>query len=674
MTNRLARESSPYLLQHAENPVDWYPWGPEAVHRARAENKPIFLSIGYASCHWCHVMAHESFEDHGVAQFLNERFVPIKVDREEHPEIDSIYMSALQAMTGSGGWPMSMFLTPDGKPFYGGTYYPLRARHGLPAFPDVLIAVAKAWETRRDEISVTGERILAAIEERQRSTGQDTRAPIAGALEEAEEQLIARRDPVNGGWGTAPKFPSPYVLSFLLRRFAANGSRPALAAVQDALVAMARGGMYDQVGGGFHRYSVDAGWLVPHFEKMLYDNAGLVRAYLHALQITGRPLFRTIVEETLDFVLREMRAPEGGFYAALDADSGGVEGAFYTWTPAEVEAALGKAPDLMTAYGITSRGNLEGRSVLSYRGTVSERDRYAAQRRVLLDHREGRVRPSRDDKVIVAWNGLMIASLALAGRALERDDYVQAARQCADFLLANLRSDGGRLQHVWIAGQARVPAFLDDHTHLAAGLLALYETTFESRWYRKAWTLVEQAVSRFATPDGFYDTADDHTGLPIRPRRTEDQPVPSGASMATTVLLHVGELAVDPGLTTLATEELGRMSETAATHPLAFAQWLLAMQRASTPPISLAIVGDPMDAGTRALLDVWREEPLRSGVLAVGRPESADAVPLLRERAMIQDRATAYVCIGHTCQPPVVEPEELRALLESSYSQPERPS
>ncbi len=662
MPNRLIHETSPYLRQHADNPVDWYPWGEEALAKARQEDKPIFLSIGYAACHWCHVMAHESFEDPETAAILNAHFVPVKVDREERPDLDAIYIQAVQMLTGSAGWPLSVFLTPDGRPFFGGTYFPSVPRYGMPAFRDVLQAVAGAWRERRAEILEGSAQIAEAIR-RQMAASPAPGALTPATLEEAVRRLEAEFDPVHGGWGGAPRFPQPMILEFLLRRHAAGDPR-ALPMVTHTLEAMARGGLYDQLGGGFHRYSVDDRWLVPHFEKMLYDNAQLARVYLHAFQVTGEPLFRAVAEETLDFILREMTDPAGGFTATLDADSEGEEGKFYLWTTADIRAALGPEADRFFAlYGVTPRGNFEGKNILTFRGTWEEREATAGLRRRLWEVRERRVRPARDGKVLTSWNGLALAAFADGARILGRADYRVAAERNAAFLLEHLRRPDGRLWHVWAEGEARIEGFLDDYTHLADGLLALYGTTFDPRWYEAAAGLAEAIQAHFAAPVGFYDTADDHEALVVRPRNLQDNAVPSGSAMAAWVLLRLAALSARPDLADRARESLGEVQPMLARYPLAFGQWLVALDFALADPWEVAVVGDPEAADTRALLAVLSGDRPHQ-VVAVGPPGTP--VPLLAGRPMLEGRATAYPCRGGVCREPVTDPERLRALLSRS--------
>jgi uncharacterized protein YyaL (SSP411 family) len=673
MSNLLVNETSPYLLQHADNPVDWYPWGEQALQKAQAGDKPIFLSIGYSACHWCHVMAHESFEDERVAAILNEHFVSVKVDREERPDLDRIYMSAVQALTGSGGWPMSVFLTPDGRPFYGGTYFPPSPRYGMPSFTQVLLAVADAWRNRRQELVQGGEQLVAAIE-RQTSITDNLRPETLKpetltpeTLHTAMENLWDRFDSVHGGWGAAPRFPQPMALEFLLRYHHTTGDPRALQMVTQTLDAMARGGMYDQLGGGFHRYSVDDHWLVPHFEKMLYDNAQLARVYLHAWQVTGVPFYRAIVEETLDYVVREMASPEGGFYSTQDADSEGEEGKFFVWTPDEMRSVLGDQADrFIEAYGVTERGNFEGKIILELKGSLEEREALAEARCRLFEARESGVHPGRDDKVLTSWNGLMLAAFAEAARVLEHEDYREVAEQNADFLLTELRTPDGRLYHTWKAGVAKGNGFLEDYTHLIEALIELYQTTFDPRWYVAAHDLAEAMIEHFSAPGGgFYDTSDDHETLIVRPRELQDNAVPSGSAMAALVLQRLAGLAVEPRYWELALAALGPMQEMLARYPLGFAQWLIALDYVLVHPREVSIVGGVGAADTLALLDACATGYRPHQIIAFGEPGVEPVtVPILEGRGLIDGRATAYVCVDFVCQRPVTEPEPLRAQME----------
>ena len=672
MSNRLVNETSPYLLQHAKNPVDWYPWGQEALEKARAEDKPIFLSIGYSACHWCHVMAHESFEDERVAAVLNEHFVNVKVDREERPDLDRIYMTAVQALTGRGGWPMSVFLTPDGQPFYGGTYFPPLPRYGMPSFVDVLNAVLDAWRNRRLELIEGAGQLVAAIERQMSvpdSLHPDTVTPEI--LDAAFENLSSSFDRARGGWGGAPKFPQPMALEFLLRYHHAMGKSRALEMVTQTLEAMARGGMYDQLGGGFHRYSVDDHWLVPHFEKMLYDNALLARVYLHAWQVTGEPFFRTIVEETLDYVVREMTDPRGGFYSTQDADSEGEEGKFFIWTLGQIQEVLGDQADrFVEAYAVTERGNFEGRTILELVGSLEERDALAGARRKMFEVREDRTHPGRDDKVLACWNGLMLAAFAEAARVLERDDYREVAERSASFLLSQLVTAEGRLRHTWKDSAAQVGGatnhvrgYLEDYTHLIDGLLQLYRTTFQPRWYLAAAGLADTMIEHFSALVGFFDTSDDHETLITRPRELQDNAVPSGNAMAAFVLLRLSGLAVEPRYFDLAQAALGSVAQMMSQYPLGFAQWLIAAAYALSHPREVAIVGDLESADTRELLDAAASRYCPDQILAVGWGTGDDPVPLLRHRSQLDGRATVYVCVDQVCHTPVTGPAELQELM-----------
>ncbi len=674
MPNRLAQETSPYLLQHADNPVDWFPWGQEALRKATTEDKPIFLSIGYSACHWCHVMAHESFEDEQVAAILNQHFVSVKVDREERPDLDRIYMSAVQALTGRGGWPMSVFLTPDGHPFYGGTYFPPTPRHGMPSFTDVLLSVADAWQNRREESLAGGRRLAAAIERQSVTHENGTQESVTReTLKAAVQNLWRRFDHSHGGWGDAPKFPQPMVLEFLLRYHHTTADAQienvsqAQQMVFQTLDSMARGGMYDQLGGGFHRYSVDDHWLAPHFEKMLYDNAQLARVYLHAWQASGDPFYRAIAEEILDYVAREMTGPAGGFYSTQDADSEGEEGKFFLWTAAEIQATLGgRAEPFLTAYGVSDKGDFEGKNILGFAGRLKERDALADARRQLFEVREQRIHPGRDEKVLTSWNGLMLAAFAEAARALKRDDYRQVAEHNAEFVLSELRTADGRLRHTWRDGRSRINGYLEDYSHLIEGLLELYQTTFCPRWYQAARELADGMIEHFSAPGGgFFDTSDDHERLITRPRELQDNAVPSGNAMAATVLLRLAGLAVVPRYAELARHNLGQMQSLLAQYPLGFGQWLIALEYALAHPREIAIVGDPGAADTGALLEVCAAGYRPHQAVAVGAPDTeAAALPLLQNRSQINDRATAYVCVDFTCRPPVTDPAALRQLLK----------
>ncbi|CAA9507046.1 MAG: Uncharacterized protein YyaL [uncultured Solirubrobacteraceae bacterium] len=652
MPNRLADETSPYLLQHQDNPVDWYPWAEEALGRARAEDKPILVSIGYSACHWCHVMERESFEDPEIARLMNENFVCIKVDREERPDIDAIYMDAVQAMTGHGGWPLNAFLTPDGLPFHAGTYFPPEPRHGMPSWPMVLGAVARAWDDKREEIRTQAGRIVTRL---QGGALLEAAESELGAvdLDAAVAALSRDYDAEHGGWGQAPKFPAASVIEFLLRR---NETEMSL----HSLRAMAEGGMYDQVGGGFARYSVDEAWVIPHFEKMLYDNALLARAYLHAWQVSGDPFLRRVCEETLDWALREMRQPEGGFASALDADSEGEEGKYYVWSLDEVRDALGPelAETAIGYFGMTTVGNFEGRNnpVLA-REDPPEREEI---RRRLYEARERRTRPGLDDKRLTAWNALMVSALADAGAALERDDYLDAARRCAEFLSTDMRDEHGRVLRTYNRGRAKLAGYLEDHAFLLEALLTLYEATFEPRWFAEARGVADTMIERFSDPErgGFFSTASDHEALIARRKDLDDAPIPSGSSSAAYGLLRLAALTGEHAYEKAALGPLRLLHEVAPEHPAAFGHLLQALDFHLAPVREVALVGDDIRALERVVRGSFRPHL----VLAGGDP---DGVPLLEGRTPVDGRAAAYVCEGFACRRPVTDPSELEALLSA---------
>jgi uncharacterized protein YyaL (SSP411 family) len=650
MANRLADETSPYLLQHAGNPVAWQPWDEQALAQARREDKPILVSIGYSACHWCHVMERESFEDPAVAAVMNERFVPIKVDREERPDVDALYMEAVQAMTGQGGWPLNAFLTPEGVPFYAGTYFPPQPRQGMPSWLQVLEGVANAWAQDRDNIIDGSERIA----DRLRATAQLT-APDAEldrqTLALSVERIRRAYDGTYGGWGGAPKFPNASVVDLLLQL-----GKPEMAL--HTLRRMAAGGMYDQIGGGFSRYSVDDRWLVPHFEKMLYDNALLARSYLHGFQITGDALFERVTTETLDWALRELRQPEGGFASALDADSEGVEGKFYVWTPDEVRDALG--PELgavaIEAFGMTERGNFEGRNI-PVRAT-RDPEQLAEIKGRLLAVREERVRPGLDDKRIASWNGLMISALAEAGGALERRDYLDAAVACAEFVLRDLRDADGRLLRTYNRGRAKTPAFLEDHAFLLEAFLDLYAATFDPRWFAAAERMAGAILERFEDRErgGFFSTAEGGELL-ARRKDLEDAPVPAGGSSAAFGLLRLARLTGEARWEDAALGQLRLVHTIAHEHPRLFAHLLRALDFHLGPVREVAIAGPHATELERVVRRAFRPRV----VLAGGEP---DGVPLLAGREPVDGRAAAYVCERFACRRPVTQPDELAALLD----------
>src|SRR5437870_5753882 len=624
MTNRLAHEVSPYLLQHAHNPVDWYPWGEEALAKARGEDKPLFLSIGYSACHWCHVMERESFEDEAVARLLNEHFVSIKVDREERPDIDSIYMAAVQMMTGHGGWPMSMFLTPDGAPFYAGTYFPPDDRHGMPGFKRVLAHVAEAYRSRKDEVQAAAAEVRDAIA--QRSAGVPAGWPggvSPPVLADAAAQIAQTYDPVNGGFGSAPKFPPSMTLDFLIQVAWRTNGRELDEIIVNTLTKMAHGGMYDQIGGGFHRYSVDARWLVPHFEKMLYDNALLARLYTRAWQWKRDPEFSRVAKEILGFVQREMTSPDGGFYSTLDADSEGEEGKFYVWTRAEVMEALGNDDGRVfcALYDISERGNWEGHNILNLLrqpDSETERDIAARGKCHLYGLRSKRVWPGRDEKILAGWNGWMLAAFAEAALAFDRDDYRDVCRRNADFLLGRI-VDGRLTRHAKIAG------LLEDYAGMAWGLTLAYEATHERRYLDAARGLAEQIISRFADDAGFFDTPIDHEKLLTRPKDLFDNATPSGNSLACDVLLRLAILFGEPRYADVATHTLEAIFPLAQRYPSGFGFLLGVAEWRAGAPKEIAITGD--DDAFRALRRVAGETYLPHRVIVAGAG-SAD-LPLM---------------------------------------------
>jgi len=650
MPNHLAGETSPYLLQHKDNPVDWHPWGEEALERSRREDRPLLVSIGYSACHWCHVMAHESFEDPDVAAVMNEQFVCIKVDREERPDVDAIYMEACQAMTGRGGWPLNAFLTPEQQPFYAGTYFPPEPRHGMPSWRMVLDAVSDAWEKRRQEISEQAVQIQHALAATARL--EPSAEPIRDEMcASAVSALKATFDRQRGGWGGAPKFPQASTIEFLLARGEHEMSLQTLGA-------MASGGIYDQVGGGFARYAVDETWTVPHFEKMLYDNALLARAYLHGWQVSGEARFEQVSSEILDWAVREMRGPEGGFYSALDADSEGVEGKFYVWTLDELQEVLGDQYDEAIAYFAPAPFE-PGTYVLEARGP--EPERLAEIRRKLYEARSNRVRPGLDDKRLTAWNALMISALAEAGAVLERDDYVQAAVQSATFVLDHMRAPDGRLLRTWKDGQGRLDAYLEDHGFLLEALITLYETTFEPRFYREATALAGAIIERFEDPErgGFFTTASDHERLAARRKDLEDSPIPSGNSAAAFGLLRLALLSGEGSYERHALGVLRLLSPLATRHPTAFGHLLQAIDFYLAPVREVAIVGPADQAADLVRAVRSRYHPHVVVAASVG----GDGVPLLDGREPVDGRAAAYVCEHFVCQAPVTSAEDLAAAL-----------
>jgi uncharacterized protein YyaL (SSP411 family) len=673
MTNRLAGETSPYLLQHADNPVDWFPWGTDAFVKAVEKDSPIFLSVGYAACHWCHVMERESFEDAETAALMNREFVSVKVDREERPDVDSIYMDAVQAMNGSGGWPMSAFLTPDGRPFYAGTYYPKEPAHGMPSFRQVLTGIAEAWRERRDEIVVQAGRVTEAIGRVAQREGSSE--PLnAEVADRAFDGLRRSFDTRWGGFGGAPKFPQAMVLEFLLRQ-AIRGKLDAMEMLVITLDRMADGGIHDHLGGGFARYSTDGAWHVPHFEKMLYDNAQLAQLYTRAWQVTRDDRYRGVATDTLDYLLREMLHPAGGFWSSQDADSEGVEGKFFTWTWAELVELVGE--EVATVFGGVPEGNWEGTNVLwrpapigavaaESGRTVGELEtEVEAGRRRLFEAREVRVRPATDDKVLSAWNAMTIRALAEAGRAFGSTEYVNAAVRCAEFVLDRLRDERGRLLRSWRDGVGGVPGFADDYALMAAACLTLYETTFELRWFVHARELADQLLERFLDESrgGFFQTGSDAAALVVRPKELYDNAVPSGNSAAAEMLQRLSLLTGDATYERAALGALRLVRDPMAEAPNGFGTALGALDLYIGPSHEIAVVGEPGAEGTRALIaEATSVRFLPNAVVALRAPSdeaSGDAIALLQRRTAIDGLPTAYVCHRFVCNVPATTPDAL---------------
>jgi uncharacterized protein YyaL (SSP411 family) len=676
--NRLARETSPYLLQHAQNPVDWYPWGEEAFARARAERKPILLSVGYSACHWCHVMERESFEDPAIATLMNDLFVNVKVDREERPDVDDVYMKAVQMLTGRGGWPMTVFLTPDGEPFYGGTYFPPADRHGLPGFPRVLDGVARAWRERPDDVARSVDQLRTGL------ARMEAVEPTDGVLDptlprRAAEALLQHVDMDQGGLGGAPKFPHAPAFQLFLRQHRATGRQDLLDAVRLTCTRMANGGMYDQIGGGFHRYSVDARWFVPHFEKMLYDNAQIPRLYLEAWQVTRDPAQRVVVEDTLDYVLRDMRHPEGAFFSATDADSEGEEGKYFVWTPDEVRGVVDPADvDLVCRYwDISPEGNFEGKSIAHVTVDVAQVARMfgrtpadaaaaiARARAALRTARGRRVPPLRDEKILAGWNGLMIGTLAEAGRVLRLPRFVDAAAAAMDFLWTRLDADR-RLLHGWTADRPGPPAYLDDHAFLAGAMLDLFEATRDRRHLTRAETLAAAMDARFHEDagGGYFFTPHDGERLIARTRTGADGAIPSGNGVAVHVLLRLHFVTGAPRYRERGEEILRLYHAEAARNPFGYTSYLQALELWAEGPVEVVVVGEAHAAAP--LWDAVAEPYLPHRVLVASVPGEADTLAPARERRPVDGRPTAYVCRHFTCSAPVHEPAALGALLAES--------
>ena len=667
MTNHLSGQTSPYLLQHAENPVDWYPWGEEALSRARTENKPILLSIGYSACHWCHVMAHESFENAEIARLMNRYFINIKVDREERPDLDSIYMAAVQALTGRGGWPLTVFLTPDGRPFYGGTYFPPDDRRGLPGFPRVLEAINAGFRDRPGDITRTARQLVSSLEGDSHA-GSGSTALTPDSMDRAYRRLEQDFDTRHGGFGGAPKFPQPLVLDYLLHYHHRTGAGPALEMVERTLDAMYRGGMYDHLGGGFHRYATDDEWQVPHFEKMLYDNALLSRVYMHAFQVTGKPEYRLVTEEILDYVLREMTGPAtGGFFSSQDADSEGEEGKFYTWSADEIDRVLGhpEGESFRRNFGVTDKGNFDGCNILHLAGdfSVTASERWRAAKLALRLDREGRVHPGKDTKVLASWNGMMLAALAEASCVLGRPDYRDAAVKNAGFILSSFTRDG-RLRHTTSVGEG----FLEDYAQLIDALIRLHQASANSRWLLEAVQLTAKMVELFWDDAGnvFYDSSRS-TDLFKRPRNVQDGAVPSGAASAAHVLLKMAGITGEQRYSQIGGQALQGVAENMASLPLGFGQWLIALDFYLGPPLEVAIIGETDDARTSALLQAVCRKFRPDTVALAHAPSDTSPVsrlPLFRDRPQVGGLATAYVCRNFSCSRPVTTAADLENLLD----------
>jgi uncharacterized protein YyaL (SSP411 family) len=679
-TNRLIHETSPYLKQHAHNPVDWYPWGPEALERARREDKPIFLSIGYSTCHWCHVMAHESFENEGIAALMNKHFINIKVDREERPDLDETYMTAVQLMTGRGGWPMSVFLAPDLKPFYAGTYFPPEDRGGMPGFPRILQALSEAYHQKRDTVVKMGQEVESRLKLVAEMAGEG-REFTPAELSQAASTLEKDFDQVHGGFGGAPKFPRALELNFLLTRHRTSQDREALEMVAQSLEKMARGGIYDQVGGGFHRYTVDGEWVVPHFEKMLYDNALLVPLYLAHYQISGSSLSRRAAQETLDFVLRELGAPQGGFYSAWDADSEGEEGKFYVWSLPEFKDVLGsEAPLAAAAWGVTATGNFEGKNILTLPFSDEElasrfdltpeevAQTLNAARERLFSVREGRVKPHRDEKVIVAWNGLMLSALALGAQVLGDKKYYEAAARGTRFILTELWR-GDQLLRIWSDGKASIPGFLDDYAALANACLDLYETDFHPEWLTTAVNLGDRLHDLFLDDaDGtYFYVAKDQEATLVRSKSVHDQSVPAGNSLAARLFWRLWRFTEREAYQQRFQAIVHRFQSQATENPFGFAHYLTVAALSLLPPLDLTLVGNPGQPSMEILLAEIYRRFLPERRLVLKNPEEAanvdELVPASRDYAPVGREAVVYLCHNFTCQPPTGDPQELAARL-----------
>ena len=679
-TNRLSRETSPYLLQHAHNPVDWYPWGEEAFEKARSENKPILLSIGYSACHWCHVMEHESFENEKIAALMNELFVNIKVDREERPDLDEIYMNAVQMLTGRGGWPMTMFLTPDRKPFYGGTYFPPQDRQGMPGFLRILTAVSQAYRERPQDVEKSVSEILNALQ-RMAKSQETSQSFSASILADGAEQVARAYDADNGGLGQAPKFPNAGVYELFLRHYSRSNNERFLEMVVHTLTKMAQGGIYDHLGGGFHRYSVDAKWLVPHFEKMLYDNAQLLRIYAHAYTLTREPLFKSVIEETLGYLLREMFHPQGGFYSTQDADSEGDEGKFFVWTGEEINRLLGEADGeiFCRMYDVGEPGNFDGKSILHPILTVDQASKFfrkesseiqdlvANAKRKLFVEREKRIKPFRDEKIITAWNGLMLSGLAEAFKINDNPAALDAARKTVEFIFTKMFRDDFLL-HSYKDGQAKLLGYLDDYAFLAVGLLDLYEAMFERSYLDRAIQLTDIMLREFwdERDGGFFFTGKSHEQLISRAKPIFDASIPSGNAMATQLLLRLNHFTGKDQYRASAEKILRSYYDAMESQPFGFAHMLCALDLYLQGAKEIVIVGNPDEAAVRKFIDEINSIYLPNKVILTVRPGASlsQISPLLEGKTALDGKPTVYVCENSTCSAPVTSAAELRSLLE----------
>ncbi len=680
MTNRLANEKSPYLLQHANNPVNWYPWSDEAFDKAKSEDKPVFLSIGYSTCHWCHVMERESFEDEEVAAILNEGYVSVKVDREERPDVDHIYMTVCQAMTGQGGWPLTVLMTPERKPFFAGTYFPKRGKWGRPGLLDILTRVRQRWEQDRDKVREAGEEVIEALRPRfgpQSEAVQNRESLNRETLDKAYKQFQGQFDREYGGFGPAPKFPTPHNLSFLLRYWKRSGEKQALAMVEKTLQSMYNGGLYDHIGHGFSRYSTDRKWLVPHFEKMLYDNALLSLAYLEAYQATGRDFYARVAGDVFTYVLRDMTSPEGGFYSAEDADSEGVEGKFYVWTPEEVREILGEraGETYCRLYDITPGGNFEGRSIpnlihkslenAALESGMESREFTACLedlRKKLFKAREARVHPYKDDKTLTSWNGLMIAALAKGGAVLEVPFYIEAAARATDFIFRKLRREDGRLLARYRNGEAAFPAYFDDYAFFTWGLLELYEASFDGKYLKEALELAGQAIGLFWDREsgGFFFYGEDAEQLIARPKEIYDGALPSGNSVMLLNLLRLSRLTGDEALAEVAEKQVHAFAGEIADHPQAYSYFMMGLNFYLGPAREVVIAGKPGEVVAESMLKAIRSRFMPETVVAFN-PDGGTGTdleklaPFLREQRSIDGKATAYVCQNYSCQAPTTD-------------------